>query len=192
MADPMWWTAFGSIATAIGSLATGIGVIAAAIGLRYAGRQLQQSQQIAEDARRVAEASRKIAQGEFLLRLEELFQMHLETHKRLRPGGEWAEGRGGPKTNAEWIDTERYMGLFERINALVRDRIVPLDYIDRFYGYRLLNIVANPVIRQAKLVEQADSWQDFIELWKLIEAHRRKGMEPAATLRTSAPSPTPP
>jgi hypothetical protein len=122
----------------------------------------------------VAEASRKIAQGEFLLRLEELFQMHLETHKRLRPGGEWAGGKGGPTTNTEWIDVERYMGLFERINALVRDKVVPLDYIDKFYGYRLLNIAANPIIHQVKLVEEADSWQDFIELWQQIEANRKR------------------
>lgn len=168
MPDATWWTAFGSIATAVGTIATGTGLIFTAIGLRYAGDQLRQSKQIAEEAK-------KITQGEFLLHLEELFQTHTETHKRLRPGGDWADGMSGPSNAAEWADVERYMGLFERISALVHDKILAIDYVDNFYGYRVLNIVANPVIHQAKLKAEAASWQGFIELWKQIEAHRNKG-----------------
>jgi hypothetical protein len=155
----LWWTAFGSVATAVGSMVAGVGLVMTAKGLKYAAGQLEQT--------------KKLARGEFLLRLEELFQDHFETHKRLRRGGEWS-GDEGPSTGEEWSEVEKYMGLFERINVLVKDDIINLDYVDYFYGYRILNIARNPVIRQAKLVDQAEWWQNFIELLRKIEANRQR------------------
>jgi hypothetical protein len=155
--DAAWWTAFSSVATAVGSIVAAVGLVMAALGVKYAARQMEQT--------------KKLARGEFLLRLEELFKDHIETHRRLRPGGEWSQNTG-PTTNAEWSDVERYMGLFERINVLVNDEIIALDYVDHFYGYRILNIARNPVINDAKLVRAAESWQGFIELWRKVEANR--------------------
>jgi hypothetical protein len=153
----MWqqlWPALESIATAIAS-------IIAAVGLIYVGKQLRES--------------KKIARAEFLLRLEELFQEHTEVHTRLRPGGDWADGSKGPSTSEEWVKVERYMGLFERIQVLIDDRIVDLDAVDRFYGYRVLNIVDNPIIRQAKLEgERAKYWKNFIKLQRALEERHRK------------------
>jgi len=155
--DATWWTAFGSVATAAGSIVAPVALIMGALGVKYAAPQMEQT--------------KKLARGEFLLRLEELFNDHIDTHKRLRPGGEWSEN-AGPTTNAEWSDVERYMGLFERINVLVNDGIVALDYVDQFYGYRILNIARNPAIYDAKLVRAAESWRGFIELWRKVEANR--------------------
>lgn len=142
------------------SVATAIGAVMAAAGLIYAGIQLR--------------ASRKIARGEFLLRLDELFHPYNEVHTQLRPGGAWAEGRGGPTSVEEWVAVERYMGLFERIKTLVDDGIVGLDTVDKLYGYRVFNIAANAIIHQAKLVRESESWEDFIELWHALERHRKK------------------
>ncbi len=172
--DAEFWTAVGSVATVIGSLAAGIGLVLTGLGLRYAGAQLEQSKQVAKDAKDVAEESKNIAQGEFLLRLDELFQQHIEVHRRLRPGGDWANAKSGPQTNDDWVDVEKYMGLFERIQFLVSRRIIDIDIIDKLYGYRLFNIVSNPIIRKNKLEQEADAWQDFIALWRALEAHQLK------------------
>jgi hypothetical protein len=154
------WAAIGSIVSALGLALTGI-------GLCFAAFELRQSKQIAEESKRVS-------QGEFLLHLEELFQTHTEIHKRLRPGGDWSDGDKGPATPSEWADLERYMGLFERINALVNLHILDIGYVDDFYGYRLLNIVRNPVIFQAKLAKGDSSWKGFLELVTKIQARRSK------------------
>ena len=62
-----------------------------------------------------------------------------------------------------------YMGLFERIYIFVEKGIIDdIDIINRLYGYRVRNIVANNIIRKEKLVKEADSWTDFIELAKLL------------------------
>jgi hypothetical protein len=141
--------------------ATVVGLIMTGIGLIYAGIQLR--------------AAKKIARGEFLLRLDEMFQQHLEVHTRLRPGGVWAVQGKGPSSLEDWVAVEKYMGLFERIKVLIDDGIVDLATIDRLYGYRVFNIVANEVIRKAKLEgETRKYWQDFIGLHQSLEKRRRK------------------
>jgi len=70
------WIAVGSIAAASGSLIT-------AGGLFFANRQLRES--------------KKISRGEFILRLDDVFRQHIETHMRLRPGGDWSDRITGPR-----------------------------------------------------------------------------------------------
>lgn len=139
----------------IATIATAVGIILTGVGLIFTGLQVR-------DARRVA-------QGEFLLRLDELFRDHHPVHLRLRPGGEWAGSEKGPQSPAEWAEVEAYMGLFERINLLIERKIVDKETVDRLYGYRIRNIVANDVIRQAKLVRARASWQDFVNLCELLD-----------------------
>jgi hypothetical protein len=142
------------------SIATAVGALMTTIGLLYAGIQLR--------------ASRKIARGEFLLQLDELFHPYNEVHTKLRPGGEWSSGHKGPVTVEEWVSVERYMGLFERIKLLIDDGIIDLDTVDRIYGYRVLNIISNNVIRQAKLEREKMHWEDFVDLWQAVEQKRQK------------------
>jgi len=139
--------------------ATIIGLIMTALGLMYTGYQIR--------------GSKKTARGEFLLHLDEIFQQHKDIHKRLRPGGIWGDGQTGPTDVDEWIALESYMGLFERINILIEDRIVDIDTIDRLYGYRIINISENRIVREAKLEKKSDYWQDFIKLRNKITKIRQ-------------------
>jgi len=112
--------------------------------------------------------SRKVNRGEFLLHLDELMRHHDPIHRRLRPGGDWSED-SGPISAAEWADVDSYMGLFERIKVLIDSKILDIKIFRRLYGYRIHNIVANDIIRQAKLIDEAEDWSDFIALCKAIK-----------------------
>ena len=129
-----------------------LAIVLTGVGLVYAGLQLRDA--------------RKSARGQFLLALDERFDGHAEVHHRLRPGGDWAQGSDtGPHDVAEWVAVEMYMGLFERVDLLVRDGLISRTSVDDLYGYRLSNLVANRMIRQQKLVQNADGWRLFIHLW---------------------------
>ncbi len=143
---------------AVGSVATAIGVAVAAGSVLYAARQLR--------------TSKRVSAGDFLLRLDDQMAKHSDVHMKLRPGGMWADRKTGPKTTEDWTAVEGYMGLFERIRVLVEAGVLDLNAVNRFYGYRISNIVANPVIRTEKLEKRANDWQDFIWLERALEARR--------------------
>jgi hypothetical protein len=149
---------------AVGSIATSVGVIVALFAALYAAKQLQ--------------TARKIAHGQFLLDLDEAFVRHRDIHMRLRPRGLWADGKTGPMSSDEWIATESYMGLFERIKVLLDNGVIDFEVFCRLYGYRMSNIVANPRIREEKLIRQKGAWQDFIELWNKVERRNQRRSRP--------------
>jgi hypothetical protein len=139
-------------------LGDGLGIVAillTAVGLVYAGLQLRDA--------------KKSTRGQFLLALDERFDKHAYVHQRLRPGGDWgSDYNHGPASTEEWVATEMYMGLFERIDLLARDGLLSLKAIDALYGYRLCNIVRNRTIVEAKLVDHPDGWKDFLHLWEAL------------------------
>jgi hypothetical protein len=136
----------------IEEIAAVIGLVIAIIGLIYAGIQLSES--------------KKIARGEFILHLDEMFQQHNDMQSLLRPAEKWGgDGNTGPATIKEWEDVEKYMGLFERINILVNYGIIDIETFEELYGYRIINIGKNKIIRKKKLVENASNWQNFIEIY---------------------------
>jgi hypothetical protein len=144
-----------SISTCIGSIVACFTSIATVLGLYFVWRQLRDT--------------RRIAQGEFLLRLDEMFRYHDKVHRRLRPGGEWYLQEKGPNSVEEWADVDSYMGLFERIKVLIDNKVVELEIINTLYGYRLDNILANNKIKQEKLEkDEKDKWQKFIKLCKAL------------------------
>lgn len=134
----------------IGLLLTGFGLVGTAIALYQTRKQAEQAQ--------------KVTLGQFLLDLDEKFSHHQDAHVALRPGGKSANEDAGPVTAEEWAQVEAYMGLFERINILIDKNILDADTVDRLYGYRVNNIVANPVINQAKLVKKSEDWTNFLSL----------------------------
>src|SRR5947199_6145441 len=67
---------------------------------------------------------RRNSRGDFLLRLDEAFRHHQDIHAKLRPGGPWSGQTGGPVSREDWIAVESYMGLFERIQVLVEQKVV--------------------------------------------------------------------
>jgi hypothetical protein len=147
--------------TIIGLGLTGAGLVFTGIGLTFAGMQLRVAQ--------------RTAHGEFLLNLDEMFWHHDKTHRRLRPGGDWSKKGTGPSEEdfEAWTDVESYMGLFERINVLVKEGIIDLDTVNRFYGYRISNIVNNDRIREGKLEnpKTKGGWRDFIELARALKRY---------------------
>lgn len=112
---------------------------------------------------------RSAAFGNFLLNLDQMMQSHQKTHLRLRPGGEWAVTGKGPVTQEDWADVDAYMGLFERIYVLIDKKVLDAETVNRLYGYRVNNIILNQKICKAKLVINADSWTDFINLCEKLK-----------------------
>src|SRR5580700_744395 len=125
LADP---TAFG---TAVGAIAQIFVFFGTGLGLLYAGRQLRNQ--------------KNTTNGQFLLELDKMFQLHNKVHVNLRPGGDWTQ-RTDSFTVHEWAEIEEYMGLFESIKLLIDKGAIDIDTVERMYGYRLSNIVANPLI----------------------------------------------
>lgn len=150
-----------AIATAV---ATAVMAIVASIALVYAKGQIKEAQNQLQHSRRKAH-------GDFLLRLDEAFQRHLEVHKLLQPAFAWGKEKGrskaGPSDPEDWFKVTQYMGLFERINSLLKNEIVDLATFDDLYGYRLYNIVSNDTIRKVKLEDPtlAQYWEHLIDLW---------------------------
>lgn len=141
------WESVTAIATAVGVMLTGGGLI-------FAGWQVR--------------VARRVAEGEFLLKLDEMFRHHQDVHLALRQG-KWSDGVSGPETNKEWAAVDAYMGLFERVYILIKRKIIDKKTVDRLYGYRIEKIVDNDTIRQAKLVQERGKWQDFIALCALLD-----------------------
>lgn len=151
----------------LGSAATALAAIVAVVALVYARGQVK-------EARKQLDHSRRVATFDALLRLDEAFQRHWEVHTFLQPDFKWGRNKGGPHNPEEWFMVTSYMGLFERVNYLIDMGIEDIEMVDRFYGYRVYNLISNDVIRTAKLENKtvAPYWREFIHLWlKLKPLH---------------------
>jgi hypothetical protein len=143
--------AFASISlNEVANVAVIVGAVVAIVTLAYTSYQIRQNSRIAK------------ANSE--LELEKMFSMHDEVHLNLRPGGKWASGKAGPKTHEEWAKVEDYMGLFEHCELMLENKMIDWRMFKAIFGYRMNNILANEIIVQAKLVEEKNSWADFIKL----------------------------
>lgn len=146
--------------------------VVTAAGLIFAGRQLLLG-------RRATQAAQRTAEGEFLLRLEEIFsQQHFRqvAGKLRRGGGEWREEAAGPSAG-EWTDAVDYMGMLELMRALVRNRSITIGQVADYYEYRFRGVWASPALR-AKLLENARYWRDFILLSEELANRRGDSDDP--------------
>jgi hypothetical protein len=132
------------------SLATIISAPIAAFALVFAGIQLRRTL--------------AVERGRFMLEIERMLASSDATHLRLRPGGEWCDSGRGPETIEQWGQVEDYMGLFEHCEILIQSGLVNAHIFDRMFGYRVSNILNNPVIVGEKLVKEKDGWVDFLSL----------------------------
>jgi hypothetical protein len=139
---------------AIGGLAQ---VIAVALIL-FAAKQLQ--------------AQKASSKSQVLFQLDEALMKYQDVHQKLRPAGQWGENKGGP-TGDDWPAVEAYMGLFERLKAFIDDGLVDIDTAFKLYAYRVFNLNNNNIIRDEKLVERAQYWQDFLALLKRFETEEK-------------------
>jgi hypothetical protein len=150
------------------------GVALAILALLFAGRQLREAQ--------------RNSRLQALMGVESFLEQHEDVHAKLRPGGAWSTPGTGPRSADEWVSVEQYMGMFERMKlAMIDDGMLDRDTFDRMYGYRILNIDHNDVIRAAKLEnpELAPYWRDFIEVRDLIRELRH--LEPRANVLPQEP-----
>lgn len=128
--------------------------------------------QAAKASKEAVQESKKNARGDFLLRLDEAFQLHRDIRAKLGPGGRWYRGEHGPKFPEDNAEVQTYMGLFERMQILIEEGIIDIDTVDRIYGHRFFFIVINPIIYQERLVKHVRDWTDFIKIWKALEQSR--------------------
>jgi hypothetical protein len=112
--------------------------------------------------------NRKTKQAEFWLKLRDDFSKYDVVHLRLRPGGDWSTGKG-PDGVEEWASVEGYMGLFEHCESMLGQGLLDSKVFSESFRYRIVNVVANSTIKQAKLIERADGWQRFLELCERLE-----------------------
>ncbi len=151
-------------------IATIVGVTVAVVALTFAAYQVRQNA--------------NINRGRFWLELERMFRHHDDVHMKLRIGGEWSRHPGGKEIPveevkgpsevgvAEWAEVEDYMGLFEHCNKLLDLKLIDLKTFQDIFGYRVGNILSNPVIVWWKLQREREYWKDFIALvrklgWKV-------------------------
>jgi hypothetical protein len=125
----------------------------------------------------------EVDRGNFWLKLEEMSYRYDAIHLKLRPGGDWRgkneeeeyKGPGigkneegkykSPKEQAaEWAQVEDYMGWFEHCKIMLDRELIDRATFRKIFAYRIGNIVGNPVIVKAKLIENGWGWTAFIKL----------------------------
>jgi hypothetical protein len=111
----------------------------------------------------------KFARSQFYLGLRDDFAKYEEVHIKLRPGGDWTASGTGPSTPDDWVKVEGYMGLFEHCETMMRERLLDPKVFAESHKYRVVNLLHNQRIVEAKLVEAAQGWTRFIDLVNRLE-----------------------
>lgn len=141
---------------AIAQIATALATIAAVVAVFYAAKQLH--------------LQRNVSRGEFLFHLYELLDEHRDLHYSLK-SGQWPPGGTEPSTK-EWAEIGRYIGLFEAVQLLVRDKILTVEEVDRLLGHRIASLHGNTFIRERCVGEEKVGWQDFNKLLDGVRGQR--------------------
>ena len=114
--------------------------------------------------------TKRVRTAEFWLELRERFKEFDEIHEALRPAGIYGvependEPQGCPSCISEWRRLESYMGFLEHCSIMLQQHLIDWRTFNSIYGYRVRNICNNPYIVQAKLINKAKFWQDFLWL----------------------------
>ena len=101
----------------------------------------------------------------YWLEFQDRFSPHDEVHRRLRPGGLWASGKG-PESPEDWAMVEAYMGFLEQFEPMIEEGLILERTFRERYAYRLNNIIANDIIWREKLQDSAVGWRLFLALNK--------------------------
>ncbi len=154
-------------ATTLSDIAPIITAFAAVISLTYIARQVRNTH--------------KTSRAQFLLELHTKFQHYTEIYDVLEKIRTLNSTHSTQDPIAEisplWIYVFDYMGIFERIQIMVEDDIIPLEQVDRLYLYRVQWLVENPAIL-ARLQSEPDVWLDFIRLCKSLADRERRKLAP--------------
>ena len=96
--------------------------------------------------------------AKFWLELRSAFAKHDEVHRKLRPGGEWANN-SGPTTPEEYAQVEAYMGLFEHCEIMLSQKLIDEETFREIYQYRLVNLMSNNWVRIEKVCRRSEGWR---------------------------------
>jgi hypothetical protein len=111
--------------------------------------------------------SARVAKAQFFVTIRALLANYDDIHAYLRPEGKWGTVPiAGPADAIEWARVELYMGTFEYCEIMLRHGFLDEKEFCKAYGYRLGNIVANPIIVEQKLIERGEYWGDFCKICK--------------------------
>jgi hypothetical protein len=128
------------------AVATITGAVAGVAALVYTGWQIRQNT-LAHRA-------------EFWLTLRQMFSEHRHVHFMLRTY-EWTNE---DITHSDWADLEAYMGLLEHCEIMLEDGLLDWRTFNDVYGYRILNILSNPLIVRDTLIRRRRGWIRFLDL----------------------------
>ena len=106
--------------------------------------------------------------AKFWLELRSAFAKHDDVHRKLRPGGEWANS-AGPIKPEEYAQVEAYMGLFEHCEIMLSQKLIDEETFCEIYRYRLVNLLSNDWVRIEKVCRRSDGWRRFIDLLKRMK-----------------------
>lgn len=67
----------------------------------------------------------------------------------------------------ELVDIYSYLGLFEVINIMIKNKLLSKEEYKTFFQYRIIQIFQNNQIREI-IFQTPSDWKDLIELNKLI------------------------
>jgi hypothetical protein len=134
-----------------------------------------------------AEATQRAQAKRLLFDVDRALADFDDVHQALRASPPRWFAPGEEDEPSKWVRVERYMGTFERVQVLVAAELLPIELVEELYGYRVSNLVNDPLIYREKLVKRADGWKRFIDLWRdLDEASRRRTSRPLSPNRSPA------
>lgn len=107
-----------------------------------------------------ADRAAKAEEAKFWLELRARFDEHKSVHVMLR-NSEW------PDSDRPWPDLEAYLGLMEHCEVMIKKGLLEFETFDDIYGYRVLNAVGPPSIRE-KLEAEKGGWRNFFALYAKV------------------------
>lgn len=104
----------------------------------------------------------KTEEAKFWLELRARFDEHKDIHVMLR-NNQWPD----EPEDMPWPELEAYLGLMEHCQVMIKNGLLDFQTYNEIYGYRLVNVVQSPSIRQKLQAERA-GWKNLLKLYERI------------------------
>jgi hypothetical protein len=107
--------------------------------------------------------SQSISKVQFLFEIYTRFEQYNELHENLMEGI-------SIDVKEDWVKISSVLAIFEYVYELKQEKIVNIDEIDYFYGYRLATLYAHPAINTRYFAQRTvNSWQNLNDLIEEIK-----------------------
>jgi hypothetical protein len=152
---------------------------ATACAAKDAAAAAKSSEQAADVALKQLGLARAYNEGEFLLRMDEVFHRpeFASVYARLLPVGDLGKKEEAALTDGEWTDLTPYMGALERLNLMRQMGLVRTDWLAAFYTFNFDMLIRLSDVRR-RLTKNAPDWRNFIALWHELEVHSKGAHNP--------------